>query len=121
MIKNKKEILRLKRHRRIRLRMNGNPDRPRLIVKRSLNNFSAQVIDDNNNKTLFSISGLDKEVKQKIASRGNVKAAQFLGEIFSKRLKEKGISKIVFDRAGYLYHGRVKAFAEALRKGGLEF
>jgi len=121
MIKNKKEILRFKRHRRIRTRISGTQERPRLIVKRSLNNISAQLIDDSSNKTLFSMSGMDKEVKQKTASCGNIKGAQFLGEVFSRRLKEKGISKIVFDRAGYLYHGRIKAFAEALRKGGLEF
>lgn len=121
MIKNKKELLRLKRHRRILLRMAGSETRPRLVVRRSLNNLYAQVIDDTANRSIYSISGLDKEIKQKISSCGSIKAAQVLGEVFSKRLKEKGISKIIFDRAGYLYHGRIKAFADALRKGGLEF
>lgn len=121
MIKNRKELLRLKRHGRIRVKMNGRPERPRLVVRRSLNNLCAQVVDDTINKTIFSISGMDKEIKQKVSSCGNIKAAQVLGEVFSKRLIAKGVSKIIFDRAGYLYHGRIKAFAEALRKGGLEF
>lgn len=95
--------------------------RPRLVVHRSLKNLFAQVIDDTKNKTLFSLSTLDKEIRQKIPDAGNIKAAQFFGETFSLKAKEKGITRVVFDRAGYLYHGRIKAFAEALRKGGLEF
>jgi len=90
-------------------------------VHRNLKNLSAQIIDDTKNKSLFSLSTLDKEIKQKFSQAGNVKAAEFFGEVFARRAKEKGISKIVFDRAGYLYHGRVGAFAEALRKGGMEF
>lgn len=93
---------------------------PRLMLHRSLKNLSAQVIDDAQNKMLFSLSTLDKEVKQRFPSSGNLKAAEFFGEVFARRVKEKGITKIIFDRAGYLYHGRVKAFADALRKGGLE-
>lgn len=120
-MKNKKEISRLKRHTRLRLKMNSSADRPRLVVRRSLNNLSAQIVDDTNNTTMFSISSMDKEVKEKFPSGGNIKAAVGLGEICVKKLKEKGINKIIFDRAGYLYHGRVKAFAESLRKGGLEF
>ncbi len=119
--KNKKEILRLKRHRRIRLGMHINSDRPRLIVHRSLKNLYAQIVDDTKNKAIFSLSTLNKEVRQKIPCLGNIKAAQLFGEIFAAKAKEKGLSEIVFDRAGYLYHGRIKAFAEALRKGGLEF
>jgi large subunit ribosomal protein L18 len=120
-MKEKKEPLRLKRHRRIRVHMQGSEQRPRLIVHRTLKNLSAQVIDDTNNKTLFSLTTFDKEVKDKFAYAGNVKAAGFFGEVFARRAKEKGITKIVFDRAGYLYQGRIRAFAEALRKGGLEF
>lgn len=120
-MKNKKEISRLKRHKKIRIRMQGVDSRPRLVIKRSLNNISAQIIDDSINKTLFALSSMDKEIKTKFKSAGNVKAAVFFGEVFARRAKEKGIGKIVFDRAGYLYHGRVKAFADALRKGGLEF
>ncbi|MDD5431924.1 MAG: 50S ribosomal protein L18 [Candidatus Omnitrophica bacterium] len=120
-MKNKKELSRLKRHHRIKVRMFGTIEKPRLVIHRSLNNFSAQVVDDANKKTIFSLSGNNKEIKQKLATCGNIKAAQFLGELFAQKAKQKGISKIIFDRAGYLYHGRVKAFAEALRKGGLEF
>lgn len=118
---NKKELSRSKRHRRIRIKMQGTQERPRLVIRRSLNNLSAQIVDDTANKVLFSFSTAHKEFKQKSAASGNVKAAALFGEAFSKTAKEKGISKIVFDRAGYLYHGRVKAFAEALRKGGMEF
>ncbi|MDD5196510.1 MAG: 50S ribosomal protein L18 [Candidatus Omnitrophota bacterium] len=118
---NKKELSRLKRHRRIRMKMQGSKDKPRLVVKRSLNNLSAQIIDDTENKVLFSYSTASKEFKQKAAGAGNVKSAQVFGESFSRLAKEKGISKIIFDRAGYLYHGRIKEFAESLRKGGMEF
>ena len=119
--KNKKELLRLKRHRRIRLSLNGTAMRPRLIIHRSLKNLYAQIVDDTNNKTLFSLSTLDKEVRQKFVCAGNIKAAEFFGEVLANRAKEKGITKITFDRAGYLYHGRIKVFAESLRKGGLQF
>jgi len=90
-------------------------------VHRTLKNLCAQIIDDTKNTTLFSLSTQDKEVKQKFVYAGNVKAAEFFGEIFARRAKEKGITKIVFDRAGYLYLGRIKTFAEALRKAGMEF
>lgn len=120
-MKDKKELLRLKRRRRIRLNMSGTEQRPRLVVHRSLKNLYAQIIDDTKNNPLFSLSTLDKEIKQKFSDAGNVKAAEFFGEVFVRKAKEKGITKIVFDRAGYLYHGRVRAFAEALRKGGMEF
>lgn len=118
---NKKELSRQKRHRRIRLNMTGTVEKPRLVVRRSLNNFSAQAVDDVNVKTIISISTMDKDIRQNFKSGGNIKAAEILGQLFSSKLKEKGITKIVFDRAGFLYHGRIKAFAEALRKGGLEF
>jgi large subunit ribosomal protein L18 len=120
-MKDRKELLRLKRHRRIRLRMRGSEERPRLIVRRTLKNLCAQVIDDTKNKILFSLTTSDKEVKQKFTSAGNVKAAEFFGEVFASMAKEKGITRIVFDRAGYLYQGRIKAFAESLRKAGVEF
>ncbi len=101
--------------------MHGTPERPRLVVHRSLKNLSAQVIDDTKKITIFSYSTLGKEVKQKFPSGGNVKAAEYLGQIFAQKAKDKGINRIIFDRAGYLYHGRVKVFADSLRKGGLEF
>ena len=96
-------------------------DRPRLIVHRGLRNLTASVVDDKKNQTLFSMSTHNKEIKAKFPYAGNIRAAVFFGEVFASRLKEKGITKINFDRAGYLYHGRVKAFAESLRKAGLEF
>lgn len=102
-------------------RMQGTASIPRLILFRSLGNLWAQVVDDIENKTIFSLSTTDKEVRGKFPKPGNVKAAEFFGQIFARRAKEKGISKIVFDRSGFLYHGRIKAFAEALRKGGLQF
>lgn len=118
---NKKEQHRLKRHRSIKLRMHGTAEKPRMVVRRGLKNLSAQVIDDSQNKTIFSLATYDKAVKGKFPSAGNIKSAQTFGELVSQKLKEKGVNKIIFDRAGFLYHGRIKAFADALRKGGLEF
>lgn len=118
---NKKEILRRKRHKAIRMKISGTAERPRLVIRRSLNNIHAQAIDDAAEKVLFSLSTLDKEVKAKFKNAGNIKAAEFFGELFAQRAQKKGISAVIFDRAGYLYHGRVRAFADALRKGGLKF
>lgn len=118
---NKKEISRSKRHARIKLKIFGTTERPRLVVCRSLGNFSVLLVDDVNNKTLMSVSSSQKDFKSKFPSGGNIKSAVGLAEVCAKRLKEKGINEIVFDRAGYLYHGRVKAFADGLRKGGLKF
>lgn len=101
--------------------MAGTKEKPRLVIKRSLNNISAQIIDDAANKMLFSLSTASKEFKSKSSNNGNIKAAELFGQLFSQKAKEKGIVKIIFDRAGYLYHGRVKMFADALRKGGMEF
>ena len=101
--------------------MFGTAEKPRLVVRRSLNNFSAQLINDTLGRVIFSLSTFDKALKNKFPAAGNIKSAGEFGEIFAQRAKVNGVSKIIFDRAGYLYHGRVKAFAEALRKGGLEF
>lgn len=120
-MKNERQVLRLKRHRRIRIGIQGSPERPRLVVHRSLKNLYAQLIDDTKDKTIFTLSTLDKQIREKFPYAGNIKAAGFFGEVFAQLAKEKGITKIVFDRGGYLYHGRVKAFAESLRKGGVEF
>jgi large subunit ribosomal protein L18 len=120
-MESKKEASRKKRQRSARLRMCGTTARPRLAIHRSLKNIVVQVVDDTANKTLFSISTLDKEIKQKFPYAGNVKAAQYFGEIVARKAKEKGITAVVFDRAGYLYHGRIKAFADSARKGGLQF
>lgn len=120
-MKNKKVISRAKRHKHIRRSMVGTPERPRLSVRRSLQNLYAQIVDDTKANTLFFGSTQDKDIKQKFTYGGNIKAAEYFGQIFAQKAKAKGIVKVVFDRGGYLYHGRVKVFAEALRKGGLEF
>lgn len=120
-MENIKEIRRKKRHKRIRNKLYGTQEKPRLVIHRSLNNIFAQVIDDTQSKTLLSLSTLDKAIKQKNKTSGNLKTAAEFGEIFAKAAKEKGIAKVVFDRAGYLFHGRVKVFADSVRKNGLEF
>jgi len=116
-----KELKRVERHRRIRKKVAGTSDQPRLCVHRSLNNFYAQVINDSIGKVLFGMSTEEKTISKKIKYGGNVDAAYALGDAFAVEVQKKGIKKICFDRGGYLYHGRVKAFAEALRKGGMEF
>ncbi len=117
----KKELGRLKRHQRIRRVIKGTGERPRLSVHRSLKNLFVQLIDDIEGKTLYAISTLDKNFREKCENGGNVKAAEILGEMLAKEAQAKGIKKVVFDRGGYLYHGRVKSLAEAARKAGLEF
>ncbi len=118
---NLKERARIARHKRIRKKVKSSPECPRLCVHRSLKNLYIQVIDDQCAKTIFSLSTLSKEIKERLRYGGNVNAAQLLGELAGERLKQKGIVKIVFDRGGYLYHGRVKALAESLRKAGIVF
>jgi len=113
---------RIKRHRRIRRKIVGTKERPRLNVRRSINHLYAQVIDDMAGKTIVQLSTLSPEVKDKIVkSTGNVKGAVLLGTVLAEKCKKEGVTKVVFDRAGYLYHGRIKALAEAARKGGLVF
>ena len=115
---NDKDRKRLHRKIHIRKSIYGTADRPRLTVTRSNKNLSAQVINDDEGKTLASISTMEKEFA---ALKVNVEDAAKLGEAFGSRLKEKNISKVVFDRNGYLYHGVVKAFADGARKAGIEF
>jgi len=111
-----------KRHRRIRKKIMGTIERPRLSVRRSIGHLYAQVIDDTTGKTLVSFSTLSADLKDKIKKdAGNVKGAVILGLAVAEKCKKEGIAKVVFDRAGYLYHGRIKALAEAARKGGLSF
>jgi len=105
----------------LRRKIVGTNEKPRLCVFRSGKNLYAQLIDDVKGYTLFSASTNDKGGKSKVRYGGNVKAAALLGEEFAKGAKEKGFAKITFDRAGYLFHGRVKAFAESARKNGLIF
>jgi large subunit ribosomal protein L18 len=118
---NEKEIKRQARHKRIRIKVSGTQARPRLLVHRSAKNLQLQLVDDTIGKTIFSMSTTGKEIKKKIPQGGNVKAADVLGGIFAGEAIGKGIKSVVFDRGGYLYHGRIKALAESLRKGGLEF
>lgn len=120
-MKKRLELARYARHERIRKRLSGTAERPRLSIFRSLKNTNAQLIDDVAQRTLLSVSTLDKEIKKICPGGGNIKAAALLGEVLAKKAKEKGITKVVFDRGGYLYHGRVKALAEGSRKEGLEF
>ena len=109
---------RLKRHKRVRGKISGTPERPRLNVFRSETNIYAQVIDDVNGVTLVSASSLEKEFDGK---GGNVEAARKVGQMVAERAKAKGIENVVFDRGGYIYHGRVQALAEGAREGGLNF
>lgn len=118
---NIRETQRLYRHQRIRKISFGTQECPRLCVHRSLKNLSAQLINDESCKVLFGMSTLDKNIRSSQKNCGNIKAAEALGEALALKAKEKGITKVCFDRGGYLYHGRVKAFADAARKGGLEF
>ncbi|PDO11324.1 MAG: 50S ribosomal protein L18 [Candidatus Reconcilbacillus cellulovorans] len=112
---------RKRRHRRIRKKVFGTPERPRLNVFRSLKHMYAQIIDDTRGVTLAAASTLDKALRDRIENGGNVESARLVGELVAKRALEKGITKVVFDRGGYKYHGRVKALAEAAREAGLDF
>ncbi len=113
---------RTRRRKIIRKKIIGTIERPRLSVYRSLNNLYAQLIDDTNGKTIISVSTASPDLKEKLQKdAGNVKGAEALGTALAGICKKSGITKVVFDRSGYLYHGRVKALAEAARKGGLQF
>ncbi len=117
----KKELGRIRRHKRARQRLVGTPERPRMAVHRSINNMFIQLVDDTKGSTILSLSTRDKIMKDKIKSGGNLKAATALGEEFAKLAKSKGILKVVFDKSGYLYHGRIKAVADSARSNGLSF
>lgn len=112
---------RVMRHARVRRKIVGTSDRPRLSVYRSLNHVYAQVIDDSQGTTLASASSLESAVKSQQNGRSKVDVAVLVGGLISERAKEKGVGTVVFDRGGYKYHGRVKALADAARKGGLVF
>src|SRR6476661_2730670 len=114
-----KNAVRRKRHARVRTRLSGTEARPRLNVFRSNKHIYAQLIDDVNGVTIASASTLDKDVN--LDSSSNMDAAVKIGELVAKRAVEKGISTVIFDRGGYLYHGRIKALADAARENGLEF
>lgn len=117
----KKREARARRQRRIRGRLSGSPERPRLNVFRSEVNIYAQVIDDVAGVTLVSASTIDKEIAPQVAGKTKVESAKIVGQILAERAKAAGINTIVFDRGGYRYHGRVAALAAGAREGGLEF
>jgi large subunit ribosomal protein L18 len=110
---------RQKRHERIRLHLSGSPERPRLAVFRSLNHIYAQVIDDASGKTLASASSLEKELRA--AGQKKTDEAATVGRLIAERAKSAGVGQVVFDRAGFRYHGRIKSLAAAAREAGLEF
>lgn len=113
---------RVKRHYRMRNKISGTAQRPRLAVYRSDKHIYAQVIDDEAGNTLVSASTVEKEAKQKLNNKtSNIEASKFVGELVARRAVEKGIEEVVFDRGGYIYHGKVKALAEAARQAGLKF
>ncbi|OPL07711.1 MAG: 50S ribosomal protein L18 [delta proteobacterium ML8_F1] len=109
------------RQKRVRGKISGTPERPRLNVYRSNTNIYAQIIDDVNGNTLVCASSLDKELEGKFKNGSNKEAARFVGELVAKKAMEKGLSQVVFDRGGYLYHGRVKELADGAREAGLKF
>lgn len=112
---------RQKRHMRARVKINGTSERPRLNVYRSEKHIYAQIINDETGKTLAAASSIDKELKGKISCGSNKEAAKAVGESIARKALDAGISKVVFDRGGYIYHGRLKELAEAARQAGLEF
>ncbi|NPA58235.1 MAG: 50S ribosomal protein L18 [Aquificae bacterium] len=114
---------RIIRHKRIRKKVVGTPERPRMAFFKSLNNLYVQIIDDEAGKTLVSASTIDKDFVEKYGFRGgkNIEVAKKLGEFIAEKALQKGIQNVVFDRGGFIYHGKVKAFAEAAREKGLKF
>jgi large subunit ribosomal protein L18 len=116
-----REAHRRRIHVRMRKKIAGTPERPRLAVHRSSKHIRAQVIDDQSGRTIVSASSLDTEVRAKIKGGGNIAASKVVGKIVAERAKEKGVEKVVFDRGGYQYHGRVQALAESAREAGLKF
>jgi large subunit ribosomal protein L18 len=118
-VTSQKQVIRFKRKKRIRARVEGTLERPRLSVFRSNKHIYVQLVDDVKGHTLVAASSLEEELKDKVG--GTTEGAKTLGNMVAKRALAKNISKIVFDRSGYLYHGRIKALADAAREGGLKF
>ena len=108
-------------HARIRRKVKGDPEKPRLAIYRSLNHIYAQVIDDRAGRTLAAASSLEKDLREKLKTGADKAAATEVGRLVAERAKAAGVEKVVFDRGAYIYHGRVKALAEAAREGGLNF
>jgi large subunit ribosomal protein L18 len=117
----KKRLARLRRHARVRRRVQGTAEQPRLCVFRSLNHIYAQIIDDTQGHTLVAASTLDADVRAELDDKDKKGQAAIVGKTLAERASAAGIHKVVFDRGGYLYHGRVEALAKAARKGGLKF
>ena len=116
-----KRVARQKRHARVRARVYGTPERPRLCVFRSLQHIHAQIIDDTRGHTLVAASTLDSEVRGQLGDKDKTAQAAVVGEVLGARALEEGINQVVFDRGGYPYHGRIKSLADGARKAGLEF
>lgn len=121
MAKKTREEARKRRHRRVRKFISGTPERPRLNVYKSLSQIYAQIIDDEAQRTLVTASSIDHELRGEVKDLNKTESAERVGKLVAKRAKENGITKVVFDRGGYKYIGRVKSLADAARKGGLEF
>ena len=119
--KESRQLVRAKKHMKIRNRFSGTAERPRLAVFRSNNHMYAQIIDDTVGNTLVSASTLEKEIKAELEKTNNVDSAAYLGTVIAKRAIEKGIKEVVFDRGGFIYQGKVAALADAAREAGLEF
>ena len=119
--KESRQLVRAKKHMKIRNRFSGTAERPRLAVFRSNNHMYAQIIDDTVGNTLVSAATLEKEIKAELEKTNNVDAAAYLGTVIAKRAIEKGIKEVVFDRGGFIYQGKVAALADAAREAGLEF
>jgi len=116
-----KDAHRRRVHARVRTRLVGTPERPRLNVYRSMSHIYAQVIDDRGGRTIASASSIDKETKKNLKGGGNIASAKAVGKVIADRAKAAGVTQVVFDRGGYKYHGRVKALADAAREAGLKF
>lgn len=110
-----------KRHGKIRVNLSGTPERPRLAVHKSVKHIYAQIIDDTKGITLASAGSTEKEIKEKMSHGGNIEASKVIGKLVAERAVKAGISKVVFDRGGFLYHGRIAALADSARESGLEF
>lgn len=119
--KARRRVGRERRHRRVRKKVCGTPERPRFSVFRSLKHIYAQIIDDSRGHTLAAASTLDPQLRDRLDGLRKTDQAKLVGELIAQRARQRGIERVVFDRGGYLYHGRVKALAEAVRKGGLDF
>ena len=119
--KKSRSEVRVNKHRKLRNRFSGTAERPRLAVFRSNNHMYAQILDDTVGNTLVSASTLQKDVKAELEKTNNVEAAAYLGTVIAKKAIEKGITSVVFDRGGFIYHGKIKALADAAREAGLNF